>query len=863
LLGVASAPGELTLAAAIAEFDPAAFQAFEHEAEAQRQETLRRYPREYWSEMTLEEYAQGQEGNPDNLCRWIERQADQMGSIRGGSARKLIIYKHRDKPGWYFPPEYENERAAWKAVREGFIRAFEYADEGRWDEIDEIEPLNRGAALLAKVLWVYFPNDLLPITSSDNLRHFLRVAGRDDVAADQSIRTVQLNRTLLAALRSHPELVHASTKSLERLLYMRFSPFEGRLVKIAPGSDARFWPECKAGNYICVGWEEVGDLRQFESKEAFLAAFREAFGSVHTTEAKLKEKADEVWLLLDLGVGDRVVANKGTKEILAVGTIEPPGYVWNADREDHNHTLRVSWDESYAKEIPPQPYWAFKTVWPLSSKVRALVLGEEEPEDAGQDEPAPPTSDEEPLFSRIAEALERKNQAILYGPPGTGKTWHASGFARWWLRRRNAKAPASRLAVGSFVGGDGARAWLVTTRPSEWRWDELFDKGEERFRRGRLDRNYDVISPGDLVFGYTATPEKRVEVLARVARLEQANGRATFVLAPLARIGDGPTWDELQADEYLEGSEPVRNRMQGTLFQLTPEESERLMALISERDHEAADAASSVETPPLQERPDAVGEALEWVTFHPSYSYEDFVEGFRPTRSDSGTTLALEDGIFKTMCGRALANPERTYLLVIDEINRANVTKVLGELITLIEKDKRAGAPHGRFSVRLPYSKERFVIPPNLFILGTMNTADRSIKMMDTALRRRFGFVELMPDPGLLASEVGGLRLDDLLRALNQRIAKEAGREKQIGHSFFLKDGQPVTDEAEFAEIFRDEIVPLLQEYAVDDYDELAEYLGPRIVDRDRLTLDNEILSDPSRLLEALEEHLLGAETER
>ena len=154
------------------------------------------------------------------------------------------------------------------------------------------------------------------------------------------------------------------------------------------------------------------------------------------------------------------------------------------------------------------------------------------------------------------------------------------------------------------------------------------------------------------------------------------------------------------------------------------------------------------------------------------------------------------------------------------------------------------------------------MIPPNLFILGTMNTADRSIKMIDTALRRRFGFVELMPDPRLLASEVGGLRLDDLLRALNQRVAKEAGREKQIGHSFFLKDGQPVTDEAEFAQVFRDEIVPLLQEYADDDYDELAEYLGPKIVDREALTLDAEVLSDPTRLLEALEEHLLGAETE-
>jgi 5-methylcytosine-specific restriction protein B len=701
---VEAAAGEVTVEQAIEEFDPSAYRAFEHEAEEQRKETLQRYPREHWPRMTLEEYAQGQDDHPDNYCVWIERQTDQMGSIRGGSARKLIVYKHRNKPGWHFPQEYQNEQAAWAAVRDGFIRAFERADDGQWDDIDELEPLSSGAALTTKVLWTYFPNDLLPITSSDNLRHFLRIVGRDEIARDQSIRTIRLNRELLAALRSHPKLADASTKALERLLYMRFSPFEGRVVKVAPGESARFWPECRAEGYICVGWEEVGDLRQYESKDAFLTAFRLAYGD--TTPSKVKEKADEVWLLLDLGVGERVVANKGTKEILAVGTVESPGYMWNPDRETHNHTVKVRWDESFAKEIPPQQYWAFKTVMPLSGKLRALVLGEEHPGTEG-DEPAPPTSDEEPLFKRIEQALERKNQAILYGPPGTGKTWHASGFARWWLERRNAGLPATQTAS--------------------------------------------------------------------------------------AGTGDSD--------------------------------------------------------------PDP---ALEWVTFHPSYSYEDFIEGFRPTRTSAGVALDLEDGIFKTMCKRALEDAERSFLLVIDEINRANVTKVLGELITLIEKDKRGKSTQDRYAVRLPYSKDRFVIPPNLFVLGTMNTADRSIKMLDTALRRRFGFVELMPDPALLASRVGGLRLDHLLLALNKRVARGAGREKQIGHSFFLQDGQPITDETEFADIFRDEIVPLLQEYAVDDYDELVEYLGPKIIDSDALTLDSEVLNDPSRLLEALEEHLLA-----
>ena len=276
------------------------------------------------------------------------------------------------------------------------------------------------------------------------------------------------------------------------------------------------------------------------------------------------------------------------------------------------------------------------------------------------------------------------------------------------------------------------------------------------------------------------------------------------------------------------------------------------MALISERDPAAA--------PPTQ--------LHRLVATTRSQTRSNGSRSIRPiaTRTSSrasgparaGASLRLEDGIFKTMCERALANPERTYLLVIDEINRAHVTKVLGELITLIEKDKR-----GRLTrYALPYSKERFVIPPNLFVLGTMNTADRSIKMLDTALRRRFGFVELMPDLALLEVQVGGVQLDDLLGELNRRIAHEAGREKQIGHSFFLKGGQPVSDGSEFAAIFRDEVVPLLQEYAADDFDELYTYLGPKIVDRDALTIDVEVLSDPTRLLAALEEHLLGSAAE-
>ena len=162
---------------------------------------------------------------------------------------------------------------------------------------------------------------------------------------------------------------------------------------------------------------------------------------------------------------------------------------------------------------------------------------------------------------------------------------------------------------------------------------------------------------------------------------------------------------------------------------------------------------------------------VEFVTFHQSCGYEEFVEGLRPETGEDGAGFRLvpTDGVLKRIAKRARSSEEELpYVLVIDEINRANVSKVLGELITLLEEDKRAGAAN-EVTVTLPYSGARFTLPANLHILGTMNTADRSIALLDTALRRRFDFEELAPDPDLL-NVVEGIDLPKVLRAINARL---------------------------------------------------------------------------------------------
>ena len=163
--------------------------------------------------------------------------------------------------------------------------------------------------------------------------------------------------------------------------------------------------------------------------------------------------------------------------------------------------------------------------------------------------------------------------------------------------------------------------------------------------------------------------------------------------------------------------------------------------------------------------------------------------------------------------------------------------------------------------VTLPQSRESFTIPPNVYLLGTMNTADRSIRLMDAALRRRFAFVEIMPDVGLLhGAMINNLALDDFLATLNQRIAEREGREKQIGHALLLEDGQPVSEPESFARRFRQEMLPLLQEYCYDDYGVLASYLGDRLVDAEAKSLRSEILDDPERLIEVLAQALAAEE---
>ena len=225
----------------------------------------------------------------------------------------------------------------------------------------------------------------------------------------------------------------------------------------------------------------------------------------------------------------------------------------------------------------------------------------------------------------------------------------------------------------------------------------------------------------------------------------------------------------------------------------------------------------------------------QFVTFHQSFSYEDFVEGIKPvlgSAASSDLKYEVKLGVLREIAARATADPGHNYAIFIDEINRGNIASIFGELITLIEDDKRIGAEL-EITVELPYSRERFGLPSNLYIVGTMNTADRSVESLDSALRRRFCFVACPPNLKVLPEgPLANLDVDlrQMLMIINGRLERLLDQDHCIGHSYFMDVATAAEPLDALRRAFAHKVLPLLEEYFYGDPGRIALVLGPAFV---------------------------------
>ncbi len=424
-------------------------------------------------------------------------------------------------------------------------------------------------------------------------------------------------------------------------------------------------------------------------------------------------------------------------------------------------------------------------------------------------------------LERLYKILERKKQIIFYGPPGTGKTFSAYNLEKYILSKN---IPEPSLT--------NSQNWIFVTSPEHL---EILKREKVWGSIAKLSSIKEKIHAGDKVIFYVKGKRSFKSSFEFVGDWYPSKSGIWIDESTKnyqSQI-DLKELDNFDVDlDILKETEIYKSKLESKRY---PENKIVPLMLQASGGFPANDSSpiSEADYKKICSITDSIGTTTSKVqnfsknvTFHQSYSYEDFVEGIRPIIEDKKVIYKPIDGIFKEICESARKDPQNKYVLTIDEINRGNVSKIFGELITLIESDKRKE----EYQVTLPYTRKSFWIPENLFIIGTMNTADRSIAQLDTALRRRFAFEELMPDSGVEGldkeiegpdKKIGGISLKKLLDELNDRIRSEGAqfREKQIGHSYFMK----IKDIEDLRITFAVEIVPLLQEYFYQNYKKLEE----------------------------------------
>jgi|GEM_PF-608309 len=584
-------------------------------------------------------------------------------------------------------------------------------------------------------------------------------------------------------MKAYPEFKNfkqgqGSSFKINKKEYLKFeeilplnSKFDGRywVLKAGGADDSRFdeWFEKKK---IFISYGKFKDCTGMSLKEVD-EEYNKQYGD--NDQSKSISSRALFQFYNSMKVGDRVILAKGTRELL--GMVEVTGSAEHLPEKKkffHMRPIQFLSEEKFSLDDTGR--LAIKTLTRLNPKKEFHQNIIKHYSDNAEFDVSSNNLERENQEKLMANIKKAKN-IIYYGPPGTGKTFLFDSL----MDEYRSNASSTQLEVEDY------------TQLSLW----------------------EVMV---LVLNEASHPIKVREIFQH--RFTQSYFTDKNTKSHIPSI-----WGNLQARSTKDSSN-YKNRQDIELFEKHEPSKWALVKSwedMIDLDEIKAKIISSHSSSNELER-------FDFVTFHPSYSYEDFVEGIRPDLNEEsgGLKYVLESGIFKKLCNRANKNPTNRYALFIDEFNRGNVAKIFGELITLIEPDKRfhkETAPDG-LRCRLPLSKIEFGVPPNLDVYASMNTSDRSVTILDMALRRRFQFVAMYPKYNLIEFREGAFVLSRFVEILNERITALLGRDFQIGHSYFMPEKIKTLNDLK--DLWFENIIPLIDEYFYGNYDQLKKILG-------------------------------------
>lgn len=752
--------------------------------------------------MSLEEYTNL---DKNSFTYWLERETREVGGSGVGSSFSFRIYRRSNKSTVYtgdnrktdgeycwFKDLGDTPYEVFPKVRQSVLDIVNAAAEADYKRVLAVEYGKYGKALQWKIAFLYNPDKFLPIYHTDVISNACKSMGFDKPK-------VELHEQYTFLLNQKPDDVN--TIDYANQLYKKYNLNDKvRYWVAAPGPGASEWPEFLKSGVYALGWNEVGDLRDFEDKADLqndLVAANDKIKSDRKNDALALWNISKV-----MKPGDVIFVKRGLHEYVGYGVVKSY-YVFNAADETYPHQIEVDWKKEGS--------------WAAEYQIVKKTLTEI-------------TTYKDYVRDLINLIINDKPVAKSIINPTMGFFWLNANPKIW--------------KIADFEIGQHQSYTAFNANGNKRRMFDCFES----------------IQPGDLIVGYESSPSmKVVAIFECTAGLHEDENEIQRIEFKIQRFLNKPiAWENLIQVDAFKDADVLKNN-QGSLYRLTQSQFEAILSLEYDVDLpkytiENLKSDSFIDDNKLEKMvsyldrkkniilqgPPGTGKTfvanklayalmgekddsrIEMVQFHQSVSYEDFIQGYRPTNAGS---FKLKNGNFYKLCARALKNTDKPYFFIIDEINRGNLSKIFGELLMLIESDKRSQ----EYAINLMYSdseESRFYVPPNVHIIGTMNTADRSLSVVDYALRRRFAFFDLIPEFNekfkvfLRGVNVANELIDKIssrMNRLNAEIAEDLGVGFRIGHSFFTPNSETIPNNDWFTDVVEFEIKPLLDEYYFDD----------------------------------------------